>query len=191
MDADYPDDIVLLINISAEAEHLLHYQENSVGGIGLHVNADKTKYICFNQNQNGDIFTLKGCSLKRNEQVQILRKPRLIYGKQHQYVTSEDIDRLSVIWTSDLSDKIKRNFFHDVNVSILQCGCTTWKLTKHIKETLDGTIPQGCFGLYWWNPGSNISQNLQLYNHLPPSLKSSKPVEEDMQDTAGEVRTKS
>ena len=33
-------------------------------GIGLHVDADKTEYICFNQNQKGGISTLKGGSLK-------------------------------------------------------------------------------------------------------------------------------
>ena len=32
------------------------------GGIGLHVNADKTEYMCFNQ--RGDISTLNGGSLK-------------------------------------------------------------------------------------------------------------------------------
>ena len=35
------------------------------------------------------------------------------------------IDRLSIIWKSNLSDKIKRNFFQAVVVSILLYGCTT------------------------------------------------------------------
>ena len=58
-DADYTDDIVLLANTPAEAETLLH---SLAGGIGLHVNADKTEYMCFNQ--TGDISTLNGSSLK-------------------------------------------------------------------------------------------------------------------------------
>ena len=36
--------------------------ERAAAGIGLHVNADKTEYMCINQ--TGDIFTLGGCSLK-------------------------------------------------------------------------------------------------------------------------------
>ena len=39
---------------------------------------------------------------------------------------------------SDLSDKIKRNFFQAAVVSILLYGCTTWTLTKRIEKKLDG-----------------------------------------------------
>ena len=62
MDADYTDDIALLANILAQAETLLHSLERAAAGIGLHINADKTKYVCFNQ--RGDISTLKGGLLK-------------------------------------------------------------------------------------------------------------------------------
>ena len=44
-----------------------------------------------------------------------------------QVKTWRAIDRLSVIWKSDLSDKIKRSFFQEVIVSILLYGCTTWR----------------------------------------------------------------
>ena len=47
-DADYADGIVLLANTPAQAESLLHSLERAAGAIGLKVNADKTKYICFN-----------------------------------------------------------------------------------------------------------------------------------------------
>ena len=47
-DADYADDIALLANIPAEAGTLLHSLEWSAAGIGLHVNAHKTEYMCFN-----------------------------------------------------------------------------------------------------------------------------------------------
>ena len=57
-DADYADDIALLANTLAQAKSLLHGLEQVAGGIGLHVNADKTEYMCFNQ--RGDIFTLNG-----------------------------------------------------------------------------------------------------------------------------------
>ena len=48
------------------------------------------------------------------------------------------INRLSVIWKSDLADKIKRSFFQAAVVSILLYRCTTWTLTKRIQKKLDG-----------------------------------------------------
>ena len=48
-DADYADDIAILANTPA-------------AGIGLHANAHKTEYICFNQ--TGDVSTLGSSSLK-------------------------------------------------------------------------------------------------------------------------------
>ena len=48
-DADYADDIALLANTPKQAETLLHSLERAAAGIGLHVNAHKTEYMCFNQ----------------------------------------------------------------------------------------------------------------------------------------------
>ena len=48
------------------------------------------------------------------------------------------IDRLSIIWMSDLSVKIKRDFFQVAVFSILIYGCTTWALTKRRENKLDG-----------------------------------------------------
>ena len=42
--ADYTDDIALLVNTPAQAESLLQSLEWVAGGIGLHVNTDKTEY---------------------------------------------------------------------------------------------------------------------------------------------------
>ena len=48
------------------------------------------------------------------------------------------IDRLLVIWRSDLSNKIKHIFFQAAVMSILLKGCTTRTLTKLIEKKLDG-----------------------------------------------------
>ena len=61
-DVDYADDIALLANTPAQTETLLHSLERAAAGIGLHVNADKTEFMCFNQ--RGDIFALKDGPLK-------------------------------------------------------------------------------------------------------------------------------
>ena len=62
LDADYTNNIALLENTPALAKSLLHCLERAAGGIGLHVNADKTEYLGFNQ--RGNISTLNGGSLK-------------------------------------------------------------------------------------------------------------------------------
>ena len=61
-DADYTDDIVLLANVPAQAETLLHSLEQAAAGIGFHVNTHNTEYMCFNQTY--DISTLNSSSLK-------------------------------------------------------------------------------------------------------------------------------
>ena len=60
--ADYANDIVLLANTPIQAESLLHAVERAAASISLHVNADKTEYMCFNQ--RGNISTLDDSSLK-------------------------------------------------------------------------------------------------------------------------------
>ena len=66
-DADYADGIVFLENASVQAETLLHNLERATASIGLHVNAYKTEYMCFNK--AGDISTLNNSSLKRIDNV--------------------------------------------------------------------------------------------------------------------------
>ena len=61
-DADYADDIAILANTPNQAETLLHSLERAAAGIGLHVNAHKTEYMCYNH--TGDTSTLDGTSLK-------------------------------------------------------------------------------------------------------------------------------
>ena len=138
-DTDYADDTTLLANTPTQAESLLHRLERVAGGIGLHVNADKTEYMCFNQ--RGDICTLKGCLLKMVNKFTYFGSSVLSTKK---YITTwlakgcTAIDRLSVIWKSDQTDEMKRSFFQAVIVSILLYGCTTWTLTKRLEKKLDG-----------------------------------------------------
>ena len=75
------------------------------------------------------------------------------------------IDRPSIIWKSDLTDKMKHSFFHAAVVSILLYGCTTWTLTKRL-EKLDGNntrILRAIFNKSW----RQHSTRHQLYGHLP------------------------
>ena len=58
IDANYADDIAILANTPDQAETLQHSLEGTPAGIGLHVNAHKTEYMCYNQ--TGDITPLDG-----------------------------------------------------------------------------------------------------------------------------------
>ena len=111
-DADYADDIALLANTPNQAETLLHGLERAAAGIGLSVNAHKTEYMCFNQ--AGDISTLDGTSLKLVDEFTHLGSRVSSTEKDidtRQTKTWTAIDKLSIIWKSDLTNKMKRNFF--------------------------------------------------------------------------------
>ena len=119
-DADYADDIALLANTSNEAETLLHSLERAAAGIGLHFNAHKTE--CMFYNQTGDNSTLDGTSLKQVDKFTYLGSSVSSTDKDIDTRLTKAwtaIDRLSMIWKSDLTDKIKRSFFQAVVVSIL------------------------------------------------------------------------
>ena len=138
-DADNADDIAILANTLNQAETQLHSLERAAAGIGLYVNAHKTEYMCYNQ--TGDISTLDGTPLKLVE--------KFIYRGSSIASTEKDIDtrltkawtainRLSFIWKSDLTDKMKRSFVQEAVASILLYGCTTWTLTQRLEKKLDG-----------------------------------------------------
>ena len=89
-DSDYADDIAILANTPNQAETLLHSLERAAAGIGLHVNAHKTEYMCYNK--TGDITTLDGTPLKLVDKFTYLRKQRLINRKRHRHTTNEGMD---------------------------------------------------------------------------------------------------
>ena len=119
-------------------------------------------------NQTGDITTLDGTPLKLVD--------TFTYLGSSVSSTEKDIDtrltkawtandRLSIIWKSDLTDKMKRSFFQAVVVSILLYGCTTWTEKK-----LDGNYTkmlQAILNKSWRQHPTRH----QLYGHLPPITK--------------------
>ena len=119
-DADYADDIAIPANTPNQAETLLHSLERAATGIGLYVNAHKTEYMCYNQ--AGDISTLDGTSLNRVEKFTYLGNSVSSTEKDIDTRLTKAwtaIDRLSIIWKSNLTDKMKRSFFQAAVVSIL------------------------------------------------------------------------
>ena len=62
-DTVYAEDLELLSVNSYNAQKLLHVLEQSAAFIGLHVNATKTEYMCYNQ--DSPIETLNKTPLKK------------------------------------------------------------------------------------------------------------------------------
>ncbi len=150
-DADYADDIAILANTPNKAEILLQSLERAAAGIGLHVNAHKTDYMYFTQ--TSDISTQEGTSLKLVDKFTYLGSSVSSNEKDVDTRLTKAwtaIDRLSIIWKSDLTDKMKCSFFQAVVISILLYGCTTWTLTKWLEKKLDGN---------YTSPGSNTPQS--------------------------------
>ena len=80
------------------------------------------------------------------------------------------INRLSIIWKSDLTDKMKCSFFQAAVVSILLYGCTIWVLTKWLEKKLDGNYTRMLWAILnksWWQHHTRH----QLYSHLSPITK--------------------
>ena len=100
------------------------------------------------------------------------------------------IHRLSVVWKSDLIDKIKRSFFQAVIVSILLYGYTTWMLTKRIEKQLDGNYTRMLRAILNKSWRQHPTKQ-QPYSHQPPIMKTIKVRWTRHADTAGEVGTSS
>ena len=171
-DVDYTDDIaILLTNTPNQAETLLHSLERAAAGVGLYVNTHKMEYMCYNQ--TGDISTLDGTPLKLVD--------KFTYLGSSVASTEKDIDtrltkawtainRLSIIWKSDPTDKMKRSFFRAAVASILLYGCTIWTLTKRLEKKLDGNYTRmlrAILNKSWWQHPTRH----QMYGHLPPITK--------------------
>ena len=107
-----------------------------------------------------DKFTYRGScvsSTKKNIDTQLTKAWR-------------DINRLSLIWKSDLTDKTKRSFFQAAVLSILLYGCTTWTLTKRLEKKLDSNYTRMLRAILN-KPWPQHPTRYQLCGHLPPITK--------------------
>ena len=124
--------------------------------------------MCYNQ--TGDISPQDGTPLK------LVNK--FTYLGSSVASTEKDIDtrltkawtainRLSIIWKSDLIDKMKRSFFLAAVASILLYGCTAWTLTKRREKKLDGNYTRMLRAILNKSWRQHPTRH-QLYGHLPP-----------------------
>ena len=152
-------------------ENELIYLERAAAGIGLYVNAHKTEYLC--NNQTGDNSTLDGTPLKLVDKFTYLRSSVASTEKDIETRLTKAwtaINRLSIIWKSDLTDKMKHSFFQAAVASILLYGCTTWNLRRRLEKKLDGNYRRMLRGILNKSWRQHPTRH-QLYGHLPPIMK--------------------
>ena len=93
--------------------------------IGLDVNPDKTMSMCFNEGSlsSASVNPLKvvGQYIYLSSNISSIES----HVNIHIGVAWGAIERLWTIWISDLSDKIKQEFFQAVAVSVLVYGFTS------------------------------------------------------------------
>ena len=134
---------------------LLHRLERAAAGIGLHANTDKTEYMCFYQ--TGNISTLNGSSLKLVD--------KFTYLGSNVSSTETDIntrlakkwtaiDRLSVIWKSDLTDKWNAVSSELQSCRYLYTDALHGRKLNRWRKSLTATTQEYC-EFYWTSPGSN------------------------------------
>ena len=124
-------------------------------------------------NPTGDISTLDGTSLKLVDKFTYLGSSASSTEKDIDTRLTKAwtaIDSLSIIWKSDLTDKMKRSFFQPAVVSMLLYGCTTWTLTKRLEKKLDGNYT-GMLRAILNKSWRQQPTRHQLYGHLPPITK--------------------
>ena len=127
--------------------------------------------MCFNQ--ACDISTLDGTSLKLVDKFTYLGSSVSSTKKDiDTWITKAwtAIDKLLIIWKSDLTDKMKRSSFQAAVVSILLYGCTTWMLTKRLEKKLDGNYTRMLRVILNKSWQQHPTKH-QLYGHLLPITK--------------------
>ena len=128
--------------------------------------------MCFNQ--TGNISTRDGSSLKLVNKFTYLESSVSSTEKDIDTQLTKAwtaIDKLSIIWKSDLTDKMKSSLFQAAVVSVLLYGGTTWTLTKKLEKKLDGNYTRmlrAILNKSW----RQQSTKHQLYGHLPHITKS-------------------
>ena len=168
MDTEYADDLCLISETLAQAQEFLKWVEEAAAEVGLSINENKTEYMCFNQTGN------KLTSMSDKE-LNIVSD--FVYLGSWINTTERDLSiriakswsasiKLDKIWKSDLSRKLKIQFFKATVESVLLYGAECWTLTKQLEKKLDGTytrLLRASLNISWRQRLTNKS----LYGDLP------------------------
>ena len=143
-DLDFAEDIFPLSNEIDQARKLIHSVQYECRKVGLELNTKKSMY--FNTNIER-IDTLDGNEIKQaltdtgNQDFKYLGS----WSDQARDINTrkalawQSLNKMTKIWKSNLSNKIKIQLFQATTETILLYGSSTWTLTKREEKMLDGT----------------------------------------------------
>ena len=128
--------------------------------------------MCYNQ--TGDISTLKGTPLKLGDKFTYLGSSVESTEKDIETRLTKTwtaINRLSTIWKSDLTDKMKRSFFQAAVTSILHIWMHYMDANKTAGEETRWQLHKNAAVQSWTSPGSNTPQDTNCTATCPLSRK--------------------
>ena len=168
-DADYADDLAVLTDHIIDATTLLHNIEKVAREIGLYVNAEKTEFMCLNQDASDGMKSLTGEIVKEVNDFKYLGS----------YIasTAHDIDirlgkawgalnKMDKIWKSELPDELKGSIFRATVESVLIYGAITWTLTKSLEKKIDGSYTRMLRAALNRSWREHLT-NKELYSNIP------------------------
>ena len=125
-DTDYAKDLALLSDNSYTAQKLLYILQKSAAFIGLHVNATKTEYMCYNQ--DGPIENLNKTPLKKEDHFVNLG-------------SKISVEHNGLLWCTTLRHKVKtishfRIPFFETIIFIKKMTILAIKVNPHISVQL-------------------------------------------------------
>ena len=168
-DLDFADDISLLSDQIEEAQQLLFSVERECKKVGLGLNGPKTKYLAYNIEEQQPLQTLDGTTLEQKDDFKYLgswtdsSEKDISVRKAQAWRALNDMNK---IWSSNMSQELKRRFFTATVESILLYGCEAWTLTTAQEESMDGTYTRmlrKAMNVHW----SSRMTNKVLYGGMP------------------------
>ena len=168
-DLDFADDISLLSDEIEEAQQLLYSVERECKKVGLGLNGPKTKYLAYNIEDQQPLQTLDGTTLEKKDDFKYLgswtdsSEKDINVRKAQAWRALNDMNK---IWSSNMSQELKRRFFTATVESILLYGCEAWTTTTAQETSLDGTYTRmlrKAMNIHW----SSKTTNKVLYGGMP------------------------
>jgi hypothetical protein len=173
-DVDYADDLAVTTDDLKDATALLQNIEKTALEIGLHINAEKTEFICLNQDSSVGMKSTNGKNIKQVDDFKYLGS--YISSTEHDVNVRLGkawgaLNAMDKIWKSNLPDKLKRNFFRATVESVLVYGSITWTLTSKLEKKLDGAYTR-MLRIALNKSWRQHLTNKVLYGNIPPISKS-------------------
>ena len=168
-DTDFADDIALISKEIEQAQEMLTRVEHEASKVGLHLNAKKTELMKFNLPGSAGVHASDGSLIKETENFKYLGGWLGSSKKDFEIrkaLAWSACNKLTLIWKSNVSRKIKERLFVATVESILLYGAETWTIDKTFRKRLDGCYTRMlrvAFNVSW----KDKIKNVELYGGLP------------------------